>query len=61
MVRGMAGFIAMSVALSRLTTVRCPHCGQEKKVERGRKVKFRVCTRCKQRFEDPPAARPRKR
>ncbi len=61
MVTDMAGFIAMSAALSRLITVRCPHCGQQKKVERGRKVAFRLCPRCHKRFDDPLAQRAKKR
>lgn len=57
----MAGYIAMAAALSRLITIRCPWCKHAKKVERGRKVQFRVCPRCGKRFDDPLTARPKKR
>jgi len=51
----MAGFIALSAALSRLVTISCPHCGRKKQVERKPK-EFRTCPRCHKRFADPVAA-----
>jgi len=54
----MAGFIALSAALSRLVTITCPHCGHKKQVER-RRVEYRVCARCKKRFPDPVRTRRR--
>lgn len=57
----MAGFIALSAALSRLTTIACPFCGKKKQVER-KPCEYRVCPRCKRRFPDPLARpKPKKR
>ncbi|HVV85920.1 MAG TPA: hypothetical protein VHE35_22830 [Kofleriaceae bacterium] len=52
----MAGPIALAAALSRLVTLRCPWCGQEKLVTRT-PVHHRVCPRCKRQYPDPLAAR----
>jgi ribosomal protein L37AE/L43A len=56
----MAGPIALAAALSRLVTVTCPHCGQKKKVERGRR-EHRICPRCHKRYPDPTWKRSRRR
>ena len=48
--------IAITVALSRLVPITCPHCGAKKLVER-RPTAFRVCPRCKKQFPDPVRAK----
>ena len=50
----MAGPIALAVALSRIVTITCPHCGYAKAVER-KPVAYRVCSNCHTRFADPIA------
>jgi transposase-like protein len=50
----MGGPIALASALARLTTLKCPWCGQKKLVER-KPAAFRVCPRCKRHFPDPIA------
>lgn len=51
--------IALTVALSRLVTLTCPHCGAKKLVEK-KPAAFRVCKRCKKQFPDP-LSRPKRR
>jgi transposase-like protein len=48
----MANPIAIAVALSRLVTITCPHCGQKKTVQ-ARPATHRVCPRCRKQFPDP--------
>ena len=52
--------IHLAAALSRLVSIRCPHCGHGKKVER-RTVAFRTCPKCHRRFPDPLAAKSAKK
>ena len=54
----MANPIALVAALSRLTAITCPHCGEKKLVDRTPR-QFRVCPRCHKRF--PATKQPRKR
>jgi transposase-like protein len=51
----MASPIAIAAALSRMTTIVCPHCGLKKVVER-KPAHHRVCARCKKHYPDPLAA-----
>jgi DNA-directed RNA polymerase subunit RPC12/RpoP len=44
----------MAAALSRMTSIQCPHCGFKKAVARVPKH-HRVCPRCKKQFPDPLA------
>jgi len=48
----MAGPIALAVAKARLVSIRCPHCGLVKLVER-KPAEFRVCPTCRRQFADP--------
>lgn len=58
----MAGPFAIAAALARTVTIRCPHCGQPKLVERNRPVAYRRCPRCHKQFPDPLArTAPRRR
>lgn len=54
----MAIFLAS--ALARLITVTCPHCGQQKQVER-RPAAYRTCPRCHRHYPDPVTAQRRPR
>ena len=47
----MAGAIALAVALSRLVTTTCPHCGHTRAGVR--RAEHRVCTRCRKRYREP--------
>jgi transposase-like protein len=42
----------MAAALGRMASIKCPHCGRNKVVERIPK-EFRVCPRCHKHFPDP--------
>jgi transposase-like protein len=55
----MANPIALAVALARLTKIKCPYCGHQKRVER-KQAAFRVCPNCKRKFPDPLTPRRKK-
>ena len=48
----MAGPIALAVARARMVSIKCPHCGHVKLVER-KPAEFRVCPKCRRQFADP--------
>jgi transposase-like protein len=52
----MANPIAMAAAFARTVTIRCPHCGHKKLVDRKPKH-HRVCPKCRRQFTDPLARR----
>lgn len=55
----MANPIALAAALARQTTIKCPHCGHQKRVPR-KQAAFRTCPNCKRQFPDPLAPRRKK-
>jgi transcription elongation factor Elf1 len=54
----MAGPIALAAALARTRKLTCPHCGAVKLVGKEPRA-TRQCPRCKRRFADPLAAKPK--
>lgn len=57
----MANPIALAAMLARQTTITCPFCKHQKRVQKTAKpAAFRVCPNCKRHFEDPPMPKKRK-
>jgi DNA-directed RNA polymerase subunit RPC12/RpoP len=49
----MSSFL-LGTILAQVSTIRCPHCGHQRSVDR-RPVAYRICPVCVKRFPDPLA------